>query len=304
MASRGAICTGVEIVAAVALLCHQGVLRPCSRRVPSPVSILARRIGSRLWPLPPRSSLRSLLLVGLLGSAALVGCGLATAFLQPALPELKYWREQLRGFFLVMVMPGLVEEVVFRAVLLPTPAELLERTLPALEASTPRAGEADPFDVESPCPGAGPGACADGVAPELPKAALVDASVGIKFHLGVATDIDASCAAHTPQPLEVLPAQPQKSCDCFAIACTKGSRVRRPPLLEQVAALGIFLVYHLDAIHNNAVFADPRFLALAAILGLACQEAMLRSGSVWPGVFLHGFWVWTWLTFTDLKPFA
>merc|ERR1739836_106321 len=75
----------------------------------------------------------------------------------------------------------------------------------------------------------------------------------------------------------------------------------RPPLVEQGAALVVFIVYHLDVLHAKTphmqhIFDDKRFLVCAAVLGLSCQEAMLRTGSLWPSVCLHWFWVWTWLT--------
>lgn len=34
-------------------------------------------------------------------------------------------------------------------------------------------------------------------------------------------------------------------------------------------------------------FADPRFLALAALLGAACTASRMRSGSLWPPVAIH-----------------
>merc|ERR1712070_135596 len=46
---------------------------------------------------------------------------------------------------------------------------------------------------------------------------------------------------------------------------------------QEVLAIIIFLVYHLDFIHSmdECVFYDLRFLALALILGVACMEVLL-----------------------------
>jgi predicted Abi (CAAX) family protease len=61
-----------------------------------------------------------------------------------------------------------------------------------------------------------------------------------------------------------------------------------------VGMLGLFVFFHLDAIHTWSLFRDPRFLALAAILGACCQAACVGTGSLWPGVLMHWWWVWAW----------
>merc|ERR1712187_1107407 len=68
----------------------------------------------------------------------------------------------------------------------------------------------------------------------------------------------------------------------------------RPALGEQIAALWIFLVYHLDVLHvpKASVFYSPCFLMEAAILGIFVQEALLRTNSLWPGIIMHWMWVW------------
>lgn len=74
----------------------------------------------------------------------------------------------------------------------------------------------------------------------------------------------------------------------------------RPWSRQEAATLAIFLLYHLDACHvgpMRPIFTDVRFLAMAGMLGAACTDAVHLSGSVWPGVLMHGTWVWSWLAF-------
>merc|ERR1719277_1194993 len=73
------------------------------------------------------------------------------------------------------------------------------------------------------------------------------------------------------------------------------SRLR--PWTDYVAALVIFIFYHRDLLHASnpaiyPIFTSLQFTVLAAILGVACQEALLQTGSVWPGVVMHWLWVW------------
>merc|ERR1712032_1273255 len=68
------------------------------------------------------------------------------------------------------------------------------------------------------------------------------------------------------------------------------SGIARPPRIEQVLALTTFIVYHLDVMHLLDFFSDWRFLICAGILGVCCQEVALCSGSLWPGIVLHGTW--------------
>jgi predicted Abi (CAAX) family protease len=46
---------------------------------------------------------------------------------------------------------------------------------------------------------------------------------------------------------------------------------------------------------DRAVFAEPVFLVLTGLLGIACTLAYLRSGSLWPPVALHWAAVVIWL---------
>merc|ERR1712107_630982 len=61
----------------------------------------------------------------------------------------------------------------------------------------------------------------------------------------------------------------------------------RPAIWQQVLAVSIFVVYHQDILHTHKVFRDVRFLMMAALLGISCQEALFLSGSIWPGVVMH-----------------
>lgn len=72
---------------------------------------------------------------------------------------------------------------------------------------------------------------------------------------------------------------------------------KRPPVKEQIANIAIFVLYHLGIGHEQPVFSDPKFLVIVAIGGCAFQEALIRTESLWPSVFLHFLSVWVWITF-------
>ncbi len=57
-------------------------------------------------------------------------------------------------------------------------------------------------------------------------------------------------------------------------------------------SLAAFIAWHplqvaLNLPYANRIFVDPRFLALAGVLGLACTVSRVRSGSIWPAVVIH-----------------
>lgn len=61
-----------------------------------------------------------------------------------------------------------------------------------------------------------------------------------------------------------------------------------------VAAISLtaFVAWHplqvmIGSPFADPVFADPRYLALVALLGLCCTVSRLRSGSIWPSVIIH-----------------
>lgn len=65
------------------------------------------------------------------------------------------------------------------------------------------------------------------------------------------------------------------------------------------ASLVLFVAWHpLNAWLLNPwarpIFFDPIFLVLAALLGLTCTLAYLRTGSIWPPVMIHWLTVIVW----------
>lgn len=76
--------------------------------------------------------------------------------------------------------------------------------------------------------------------------------------------------------------------------CEKGGR---PPVIEQIANVLLFMCWHLDVWHSNPVFRDPRFMLIVAILGASCQELVIRINLGWPVVIIHWLTVWVWLIF-------
>jgi hypothetical protein len=71
----------------------------------------------------------------------------------------------------------------------------------------------------------------------------------------------------------------------------------RPPILEQIWLLVLFVVYHQDWIHSHEMFRDVAFLVEAFIIGFTCQELLLQCLSIWPSVVFHWITVFVWLSF-------
>ena len=73
---------------------------------------------------------------------------------------------------------------------------------------------------------------------------------------------------------------------------------RRHRLVGSALALVAFVLWHpLNGLWTPRVwpvFTDPVFLALAALLGVACTLAYLASGSIWPQVLIHWITVVVW----------
>lgn len=67
--------------------------------------------------------------------------------------------------------------------------------------------------------------------------------------------------------------------------------------LSASASLSAFVLVHpvVALLGGGAVFIDPAFLTLAALLGVACLLAYKRTGSLWPAVILHWLVVVGWL---------
>lgn len=78
----------------------------------------------------------------------------------------------------------------------------------------------------------------------------------------------------------------------------------RPHLAEVFISTIIFVAYHLDLLHHEEIFADPRFLLLCLVCGICCHLMVIRSGSLWPAVVCHGFWVWFIVIFACPEPQA
>lgn len=155
-----------------------------------------------------------------------------------------------------LVMPGLVEEIVFRCLLVPLP--------PDLEPPTPDSEQSDESSSDS-------------------SGSESDSS---------GAERDTSDLALAPK---ATPGRPSKR-----LAHERRSRCLWTA--SELAALVIFVTYHLDQLHSlpsnglpKGVFSDLRFLALAAVLGAGCNEAIRLSGSLWMATAWHGTWVWIWL---------
>lgn len=73
---------------------------------------------------------------------------------------------------------------------------------------------------------------------------------------------------------------------------TKNSR------LWMAGGLSAFVLWHvveaLTFLPGARLFLDPGFLVCTAMLGAACILMRYRTGSVWPGVLLHGLMVFAW----------
>lgn len=237
--------TLVEVIGFAALWGHQGMLSPCAGR------LLVLRITERLKLASLQEitadEWREVSIIAACSTVALLGLALATGMLWPGMPESPL--VAVRTFFGIFVAPALIEESVFRGLLLP------------------REGQENGASQETSSePGSG---------------AMEDTSDG---HCAADVAADAQCTSdeETSSAIRKRRVSPVKS---------------RPQLLYQVGALALFMVYHLDFIHSKPVFHDPRFLLMALILGISCQEVFCRTGSLWPGIFLHWIWVWGWLNF-------
>ena len=73
------------------------------------------------------------------------------------------------------------------------------------------------------------------------------------------------------------------------------------PILWLALGVLVFTLWHvieaLTFLPGAHLFLQPPFLGCAAFLGLACALMRYRTGSLWPGVFLHALIVWLWQGF-------
>jgi predicted Abi (CAAX) family protease len=81
----------------------------------------------------------------------------------------------------------------------------------------------------------------------------------------------------------------------------RADRLSRGSLYARVSiALIVFVAAHpLNARlfwpASLALFANPYYLGLAALLGLACSAAYLISGSIWPSILIHWISIVLWI---------
>lgn len=71
---------------------------------------------------------------------------------------------------------------------------------------------------------------------------------------------------------------------------------------QAALSIGLFVAGHPFAAwafrlgpEAEKLFYSPAFLALAAMFGIACSVAYLRTGSIWPGVAMHWLLVVAWV---------
>mmetsp|Transcript_25132 Transcript_25132/g.83854 ORF Transcript_25132/g.83854 Transcript_25132/m.83854 type:complete len:274 (-) Transcript_25132:15-836(-) len=251
-----AICTCVEYAGIACIWAHQGVLQPAPPFIKG--QVLASRVRTRLSLSGLREARQRWR--ELLIVALLGSLALITFGVSSGFiwPMLSgSWSSALQRLCVTFLMPAFFEEVLFRAMLLPCREDHGAAFPGGLSAALP----VRPSTEHS---------------GSLAAAWPCDAEENLWEELGAKELPLCSLASSAPG------FQPRTS--------------SRPPLLMQASTLAIFVTYHLDFIHSLPVFRDVRFLVLALILGTSCQEALLRTGSVWPGIVMHWLWVWCWLT--------
>uniref|UniRef100_A0A7S4PTX0 CAAX prenyl protease 2/Lysostaphin resistance protein A-like domain-containing protein n=1 Tax=Alexandrium monilatum TaxID=311494 RepID=A0A7S4PTX0_9DINO len=76
--------------------------------------------------------------------------------------------------------------------------------------------------------------------------------------------------------------------------------VVRPPRWEQATVVAVSYLHELDAFESSVPTLVPLFrswpFALLLVLLMVCnQELVIRTGSLWPAVVMHGTCVWLWM---------
>jgi membrane protease YdiL (CAAX protease family) len=276
---------------------------------------LVDRVFGRLLAWPRKDSARALVALWLGGSVLMVAFGFATNFFTVQVPKDRdAWGQAMVQLCMLLGTPGILEEVLFRGLLLPRfegeQGVPCRKKPPSREGVSAGAGprssaqKAEPPEATESHADPEGGACgtAGGRLPAEEPGVLGTLSpddVEVEVDCMRATSRSAVLSSAGPAaPLEEPRAQAPPSKVIVGLARSPSGQERpRPPLFDQVVALVIFVVYHQDLIHTWKIFRDWRFLGMAAILGVCCQEALLRSRSLWPGIMLHCLWVWGWLTF-------
>lgn len=306
-------CTALEYTGIGLLLVHQGLVRP--RSCKSGLKQLWRRIAFRI-SCPRRKHAGALAAISLGGSVVLGAVGLLTGFCSVHLPG--DWKGAAVQLLVTFFMPGLIEEIIFRALLLRLPLSdvpeglddcLIPHERELVHGTSERALDDEESIVEN----------------HMDENNVILASKDVDCNEreeGTQFDIEKTTCAVNSEVADLVPLSPSLGCarpdeenvtptikledflmdaDNMAsadhAAKVSGTHSSRPPWYELLAALVIFVVYHLDLMHQLRFFRDWRFLLLALILGFCCQEACIRTRSIWPGVIMHWLWVWIWLVF-------
>lgn len=287
--------SGIEVVSIIILFCWQGVLRPGN--VWEGARSLLLRVWLRMKSCPRRKHMPALSGIFLVGSGALVVIGWCTSFFPAGVQSPQSPSIVLRTMAATFVMPGLIEELLFRGVLIRASCEsdastetegtnAAHDTAPNEESDSESlvAIQENQIDLQEQhrCPR---DESADSMHPPATK-------IGGVCQEGVPNQTDDVCK-------DVSKVAGEDSDSSGKVADRREPRLMstRPPIVEQIAYMFIFTVYHLDAIHAPSMFRDARFISMAVVLGLCCQESCILSQSLWPGIFMHWLWVWAWLTF-------
>eukprot|EP00928_Gymnodinium_smaydae_P029199 TRINITY_DN2205_c0_g3_i1.p1 TRINITY_DN2205_c0_g3~~TRINITY_DN2205_c0_g3_i1.p1 ORF type:complete len:340 (-),score=66.66 TRINITY_DN2205_c0_g3_i1:76-1056(-) len=305
----------VEAVLIILLLAWQGLplTQPCAC-----ARELLARVRCRLG-LPRRCSLQrcaEAAALWLTATGLLAGAGIASGFICFTSDDLGRPWELVKRLALLMVAPALIEELIFRCLLLPLPqscaappeaafAEPLALTEElALEETAGAASEAVVSSSPTPVQQEDLRLPPDALGKPSVAEAVVDGASGSPGAASVGKALErtppttAGCSSDGHLSLDQCTCEEGHDEARVGFYCLSSKTGRGRPW-QVWGQLPIFIVYHLDLIHSNPrhTFADLRFLALALILGVACTEALLRSGSLWPPVLCHGSWVFLWLSF-------
>lgn len=239
------------------------------------------------------------MLIWFAGTLALLSLGYATGFLSKFRWPLQ-WTAHFQQLVITFFMPGLVEEFIFRGLLVPSMGS--EKEYPLVAAPSALGGVCicghlrTPFVepeklMESGTMSSLPTTDGRDSRPSGTLTPVSQAST-TSWNSQISKERDDQLDSETEGPSVFSTVSTRSSSTCQA----------RPPVVDQVAVVAIFLCYHLDVIHMypfqmEQIYMDGRFLLLAGALGVFCQELLIRTGSLWPGVITHWLAVWVWLTF-------
>jgi len=294
--------TLLEVICIVVLLARQGVLRAewppvnCQKLFSRPW----RRLHVSALRRVQRSTWQQVALIWFVGILAMFSLGYATGFLSKFRWPLQ-WKVHFQQLVITFFMPGLVEEFIFRGLLVPSMSSEKEYSLVAAPSA---------FDGDCICGHLRTPFVERGVEePEKLKESGAMSCVpttdgGDSRPSGILTPMSqasiASWNSHISKERDELDSETEDP--SVSTLSTSSTCQARPPVVDQVAVVAIFLCYHFDVIHMypyqmEQIYMDGRFLLLAGVLGVVCQELLIRTDSLWPGVITHWLVVWFWLTF-------